>query len=109
DPHIWDIELNGNTPLTLPLEGHLHANLFVYNGNATVNGETLAPYALTQIKPGTKLTVVADGSAKLLLLAGKPLREPVVQYGPFVMNNRDQIETAIRDYQAGTLTEEKSH
>ena len=41
----------------------------------------------------------------MILLAGRPLREPVVQYGPFVMNTREEIEQAIRDYQAGKLTE----
>jgi len=41
----------------------------------------------------------------LLLIAGVPLREPVVQYGPFVMNTREEIEQAIRDYQSGELTE----
>jgi redox-sensitive bicupin YhaK (pirin superfamily) len=40
----------------------------------------------------------------VLLLAGKPLREPVVQYGPFVMNTREEIEQALRDYSQGTLT-----
>ena len=41
---------------------------------------------------------------RFLLLAGRPLREPVVQYGPFVMNTREEIEQAIRDYQNGELT-----
>ena len=45
----------------------------------------------------------ADG-ARFLVLAARPLKEPVVQYGPFVMNTREEIEQAIRDYQSGELT-----
>ena len=54
---------------------------------------------------GDRIEVTAgkDG-ARFLLLAGKPLREPVAQYGPFVMNTRDEIEQAVRDYQSGELT-----
>ncbi|MDU5675492.1 MAG: pirin-like C-terminal cupin domain-containing protein, partial [Pseudomonas aeruginosa] len=39
----------------------------------------------------------------VLVLAGKPLREPIVQYGPFVMNSREEIEQALRDYRDGVL------
>ncbi|MNC95841.1 hypothetical protein D3C83_130550 [compost metagenome] len=47
-----------------------------------------------------------EKGARLLLLAGKPLREPMVQYGPFVMNTREEIEQAIADYQAGDFARE---
>ena len=53
---------------------------------------------------GERLTMQAGAfGARCLLLAAKPLGEPVVQYGPFVMNTREEIEQAIRDYQRGTL------
>ena len=45
--------------------------------------------------------------ARLLVIAGKPIGEPVVQYGPFVMNTREEIEQAIRDYQSGELVRDE--
>jgi len=45
------------------------------------------------------------GGGGVILLAAKPLLEPIVQYGPFVMNTREEVEQAVRDYQSGTLTE----
>ncbi len=54
--------------------------------------------------PGDSVRIAAgEEGARLLVLAGKPIGEPVVQYGPFVMNTREEIEQAIADYQAGRL------
>src|SRR5207248_1556079 len=62
---------------------------------------------IQEVKLGVKgkVRIIAGeyNGARLLLLAGKPLGEPLVQYGPFVMNTREEIEDAIRDYQNGTL------
>ncbi|HTD90042.1 MAG TPA: pirin-like C-terminal cupin domain-containing protein, partial [Burkholderiales bacterium] len=43
------------------------------------------------------------GPARFLLIAGKPIKEPIVQYGPFVMNTREEVDQAVRDYQNGVL------
>ena len=65
----------------------------------------LAHRAAGLLSDGNQVRIGADASgARVLLLAGKPMREPVVQYGPFVMNSRQEIEQAIADYQAGTLS-----
>ena len=53
---------------------------------------------------GTGLTIEAGGDAKLLVLAGEPIDEPVVGYGPFVMNSREQINQAIDDFNSGRFT-----
>ncbi len=45
-----------------------------------------------------------ENGGRAILVAGRPLREPVVQYGPFVMNTREETEQAVRDYREGTLT-----
>jgi hypothetical protein len=50
------------------------------------------------------LTGGAEGG-RVILLAGRPLQEPIVQYGPFVMNTREEIEQAVHDYQNGKLTQ----
>jgi redox-sensitive bicupin YhaK (pirin superfamily) len=53
---------------------------------------------------GDTLTVSADGEdLDILLLGGRPIREPVAKYGPFVMNTRDELVTAVEDFQAGRL------
>jgi redox-sensitive bicupin YhaK (pirin superfamily) len=52
---------------------------------------------------GVRLT--ADAPARLILVAGKPLSEPIVQYGPFVMNSQSEIEQALQDYQAGRFSQ----
>ncbi|MFM8738027.1 MAG: pirin-like C-terminal cupin domain-containing protein, partial [Betaproteobacteria bacterium] len=47
--------------------------------------------------------VAGHAGARLLLIAGQPLKEPIAQYGPFVMNTRDELMQAVQDYQAGRL------
>jgi hypothetical protein len=78
----------------------------VYDGTASV-GEDARPLpfrAAGLLTPGDTVRIAAgEAGVKLLLLAGRPIGEPVVQYGPFVMNSVAEIEQAIRDYQAGRL------
>ena len=87
--------------------GH-NAFVYAYEGEVTVGdgpaAKPLPSQAAGILGPGDRLVVTAgDRGARLIVLAARPLREPVVQYGPFVMNTREEIEQAIRDYQAGTL------
>ena len=81
--------------------------LYVYEGSLQVPGErgdeTVATNRLVRLGQGDEVQLSSDKGARVLLLAGKPLNEPIVQYGPFVMNSREEIEQALRDYRDGVL------
>ena len=88
--------------------GH-NAFLYVYEGDVAVGdaaaARNLPRHSAGVLSDGDAVTITAaNAGARFILLAGKPLHEPVVQYGPFVMNTREEIEQAVRDYQAGRLT-----
>jgi redox-sensitive bicupin YhaK (pirin superfamily) len=94
-----------------PLEESHQALVYVFSGQAEVGEGRRAVIdgQLGLLGPGAavRLAVPADApeSARLLLLAGQPLHEPVARYGPFVMNTEEEIEQAINDYRAGRLGE----
>ena len=106
DPRYFDLRLPAGASVTVPLpEGHT-AFAYVYEGEATDqhSGRTLPLRAAGAFADGNAIALQAGaGGARLLLLAGKPLREPVVQYGPFVMNSNEEIEQALRDFRDGKL------
>lgn len=79
--------------------------VYVYEGSATVAGTSVGKSQMARLSKQGALEVSVDGPAKLLVIAGKPLREPIVNYGPFVMNTREEIEQALTDYRNGTLTQ----
>ena len=106
DPQYYDLRLPANATVELPTPPGHNAFLYVYEGAASV-GEDARPLpfrAAGLLTPGGSVRIAAgETGVKLLLLAGRPIGEPVVQYGPFVMNSVAEIEQAIRDYQAGRL------
>ncbi len=91
---------------TLPA-GH-NAFVYVYRGTLAI-GETevanqrMAILANTAGNDGVVLRSVGDSPTRALLIAGKPLGEPIAQYGPFVMNTNDEIRQTLEDYRAGRL------
>ncbi|MGB4947657.1 MAG: pirin-like C-terminal cupin domain-containing protein, partial [Candidatus Competibacter denitrificans] len=75
----------------------------VLRGNVRVNGDTAAREAQLVVleRAGAAVLVEADTDAKLLLLAGEPIAEPIVGYGPFVMNSQAEISQAMQDFRSG--------
>lgn len=104
-PVYMDISVPPRTRFSQPLPSTHSAFVYVFEGQATIAGAGLEQGQGAVLVDGDCCEV--DGGAqgaRLLLLAGKPIGEPVVQYGPFVMNSAAEIHQALQDYQAGRLT-----
>lgn len=103
--NLWDIRLNaGHTSEFKAPVGHTAA-VFVLSGKITLNnGETIgeAEIALLE-RDGDSFTINATENAKLLFLGGEPIDEPIVGYGPFVMNTPAEIGQAMRDFESGKM------
>ena len=100
---VWDLRLNQGAQVTLPVpEGHTAA-VVVLRGTVQVNGETVVRDAQMVLldRAGDALTLDANNDAVVLLLSGEPIDEPIVGHGPFVMNTRDEIVQAMKDFGRG--------
>jgi redox-sensitive bicupin YhaK (pirin superfamily) len=102
-----DWTLGAGADVTTALAPELAGLVYVFGGAARVGdeGREVADGQLAVLGPGETVRLRAAASARLLLLGGVPLREPVVQYGPFVMNTREEIMQAVLDYQSGRMGE----
>ena len=91
---------------TLPLQHN--AFVYVYRGEVRIAGQTVPTQRMAVLANGGAadgVLIEASTDARLLLLAGQPLKEAIAQYGPFVMNTQQEIHQAISDFRAGTLGE----
>ena len=107
DPLFFDVHLQSNESFSNPLPSTHNAFLYIYEGALRVGSSSqVAPkQAAIILGEGNQLSITAlEQGAKVIVLAAKPLHEPIVQHGPFVMNTREEIEQAIDDYQHNRLT-----
>jgi len=105
EPLILDLHLAAHVVFEQPLPPEHNAFVYVYRGSVSV-GDTVVPHGRMALLDNTAgsdgvALQAAHGQARALLIAGRPLNEPIAQYGPFVMNTHEQIFQAVEDFRAG--------
>ncbi|MFO0664054.1 MAG: pirin family protein [Polyangiaceae bacterium] len=105
--HDWTLDPGALEDVTIPTSYSVY--VYVFSGTALVDGQSVVEGQLAVLGRGDIVRLGTDEAekkaARLLLLAGEPIREPVVSYGPFVMNTKAEILQAVSDYQNGKMGE----
>jgi len=101
----YTIYMDANSKATLETDISKNVVLYLLSGNVTVNGRKIEQErsAITFIDDATAIDIEASTSAKFLFLQGEAIKEPVAQYGPFVMNTMDELHVAFEDFQSGKM------
>lgn len=104
DLQYLDVALESNVEFQWSLASVYRAFVYVYQGDARLANSVLPRHSLSVLGEGDRVQLKAGAEGvRFVLVAGRPIGEPIAQYGPFVMNTRDEIEQAMRDYRDGSL------
>ena len=106
EPLYLDVHLPAGAGFSTALPASHNAFIYVYRGAVTVAGVTVATRRMGILDNSAEadgVALTANEAARLILVAGRPLNEPIVQYGPFVMNEQQEIHQALADYRNGVL------
>ncbi|GAB2496409.1 pirin family protein [Pseudoxanthomonas sangjuensis] len=100
---VWDVRLNAGKTANFSLPEGRTLALVVLKGTVLVNGSAVTREAqlVTLARDGSDIAIEANSGATVLLLSGEPIDEPIVGYGPFVMNTQQEISQAIADFNSG--------
>ena len=109
-PLYLDLHLPAGSRFVQPLPASRNAFVYVYRGAVTINGQAVPVQRMALLANEAEadgVVIEADAEARVLLIAGEPLKEPIVQYGPFVMNSQQEIYQALSDFRDGRLGESR--
>lgn len=106
EPLYLDVHIPANVRETVFIPQHHNAFVYVYEGMVLIGQRKTPVHArqmavLNNLPSNDGVVLFAEQNAKMLILAGKPLHEPIAQWGPFVMNTREEVEQAVYDYRQG--------
>ena len=103
EPLYLDVHLPAGRRFVQPIAAGHNAFTYTYRGSVNIAGTTVSDryMAILANNGAGEVCIEASEDARVLIVAGQPLKEPIAQYGPFVMNTTEQIHQAMRDYEAG--------
>jgi quercetin 2,3-dioxygenase len=105
EPLFLDVHMPAGSRFQQPLAPGYNAFTYTYRGSIGISGTEVPDRHMAILtNTGDGVVVEAQQDSRFLLVAGRPLAEPIVQHGPFVMNTPEQIHQAVRDYQAGMFS-----
>ncbi|VAW90602.1 Pirin [hydrothermal vent metagenome] len=110
----FDVELNSGKDFDHVISGDLTAFIYLFEGDIQIDGKDIKQHSFVNLGigkngKGDKLVVSAiSEQARFILVAGRPIGEPIVQYGPFVMNSQAEVHQAMADYRDGKLVQQKA-
>lgn len=106
EPQYFDFHMPAGSHISPRVADGHRVLLYVYEGEVEMAGQPqkLGTSRLARLSESGEIQLNTQAGARVLLIAGKPLGEPIVQYGPFVMNSREEIEQALRDFRDDKLT-----
>lgn len=101
--HVWDLRLNQGSTSELAVPDGWSTAIIVLRGTVLVNGGTVARESQMAVldQAGSRITIEANNDTVVLLISGEPIDEPIVGYGPFVMNSQEEIAQAVEDFNSG--------
>jgi redox-sensitive bicupin YhaK (pirin superfamily) len=106
----FDVTLEAGLDFAQPVPTEFSAFVYVFEGEAMSGDAKLPRHSLTVLADGDRIDIRAsDSGARFILVAGRPINEPIVQYGPFVMTSREEVERAFHDYSNNRLVQKRAH
>ena len=106
----FDVQLNAGQHFQHKLPAENNSFLYIYEGDGQFNRQNISSNTLIELgtEDNTPDFIAGEEGARFLLVSGKPINEPVVQYGPFVMNTREEIDQAMQDYQSNNFVRDRA-
>ena len=106
----YDVQVNAGKHFQHELPAENNSFLYVFEGNGQLNGQSVPLNTLIALGVGDNAPdfLAGEQGARFVVISGKPINESIVQYGPFVMNTREEIDQAMRDFQSNNFVRDRA-